>query len=1031
MLSRFQGMVSCHKFCLGLERYMSQSLANSFKVINSVMIKFIAVLILTVSGSGLFAQSFEALNSEIEAKLTAKQYDAAAEKIEYALTNFDLNPLAEANLNHNLGLCKLEIGDYTGARKYLTQALDLKTAHYATKNADYAKTSQLLGDMYMEIGDYDRARNYLTESQLVIQNDLGESTDENVNALINLGQFYEAVGGFKTAHDYFDKALAISDRIHHKESEEYAEVLNHIGRIYIQNGELDLAEKNLIASNTIYASLGQDYVIEYVESMENLAMLYERQGKFADSEKMLLNIEQRKRQIPDLPEELLLETLNDLGILYMDLDNPDRAKQYFTEVKKASEKSLGSEHNFYATAINNLAAIAKRQRDFLGAKALLVEAKAIFERIYGAKHPQYANALNNLASIERILGNYETSETYYNAVLEIDKVIYGENHPNYATTLNNLGILYSSMGKLNTAGIYYQQAVEIRKATLGVNHPSYARSVENLGLHFFTLNNIEKAEEYLREAVDIQIGQITTIFPALTESERALFYDHIKEDVERYIYVAYQLLDSRPELIQNILNYQIATKGILFSSSERIRNAVFTSKDQDLISRYSKWEQAKVRLAGYYQLGEMELQRYGINIREVEQSIENMERDLMIRSEIFADLFNLNQTNWNDIRRTLKDDQALVEIVRFREFNSQSIESTGYFGFTDKVFYMFIILKSDSFVNPEVVVLENGAALESKGFSLYNNSVKYQSELRTSYLNYWASIHPKLKGSKHVIVSPDGVFFKMNPNVLNMGTDEYLIDSYYVTYVTNSKDLLQEQQTFGDQPSAVLIGNPDFGVNNGSRFFELDALPGSQVEVNELSALMQSEGWQVTKFIGSDASEVKLKSIHHPTVLHIATHGYFDDNDPVMGKISPGNNPMFKSGLFLQDAAASYGRYTMGQRQNPANDGILSSYEAMNIDLTDTRLVVLSACETALGDVELGEGVYGLQRAIMTAGAHNIITSMTKVEDEATQQLMTFFYKELLKSDQVIDAFRKAQFKLRERYPDPRVWGAFLLTGNG
>ena len=139
---------------------------------------------------------------------------------------------------------------------------------------------------------------------------------------------------------------------------------------------------------------------------------------------------------------------------------------------------------------------------------------------------------------------------------------------------------------------------------------------------------------------------------------------------------------------------------------------------------------------------------------------------------------------------------------------------------------------------------------------------------------------------------------------------------------------------------------------------------------------------------------------------------------------------MFKSGLYLRGAVTSYSQYLNGQYLDTRDDGILSSYEAMNMNLVNTNLVVLSACETALGDIEVGEGVYGLQRAMVVAGARHIITSLTKVNDEATQYLMQLFYEDYVTSANVGQAFRVAQLELRKKYPDPRIWGAFLLTGN-
>ncbi|MEM8895363.1 MAG: CHAT domain-containing protein, partial [Bacteroidota bacterium] len=232
-------------------------------------------------------------------------------------------------------------------------------------------------------------------------------------------------------------------------------------------------------------------------------------------------------------------------------------------------------------------------------------------------------------------------------------------------------------------------------------------------------------------------------------------------------------------------------------------------------------------------------------------------------------------------------------------------------------------------------------------------------------------------------------------------------------------------------PTANLYGNPDFGSDEGIRLKLVD-LPGAEKEVKDLSAMMKREGWDVNAYTRTDATELELKGTDvQPTVLHLATHGFFSDNDPILKKITPGHNPMFKSGLYLKGAINAYANYQRGSIQESDNDGILSSYEAMNLNLTETELVVLSACETSLGDIEAGEGVYGLQRAFMVAGAQNIITSLIKVEDRATQLMMSYFYQNYLADGDAASALYKAQINLRQEFPDPRIWGAFVLTGKG
>jgi CHAT domain-containing protein len=169
------------------------------------------------------------------------------------------------------------------------------------------------------------------------------------------------------------------------------------------------------------------------------------------------------------------------------------------------------------------------------------------------------------------------------------------------------------------------------------------------------------------------------------------------------------------------------------------------------------------------------------------------------------------------------------------------------------------------------------------------------------------------------------------------------------------------------------------------------------------------------------ATEENIKKVHNPKILHLSTHGFFIDSNEKNEKI----NPMLRSGLLLTGVSD----YTRAEIKPDTEDGILTALEAANLDLDETDLVVLSACETGLGDVKAGEGVYGLQRAFKVAGAKTIVMSMWKVDDEVTQKLMTIFYQKFSEYNNARKAFKEAQAEIKKQYPQPYYWGAFVMTG--
>jgi CHAT domain-containing protein len=279
-------------------------------------------------------------------------------------------------------------------------------------------------------------------------------------------------------------------------------------------------------------------------------------------------------------------------------------------------------------------------------------------------------------------------------------------------------------------------------------------------------------------------------------------------------------------------------------------------------------------------------------------------------------------------------------------------------------------------------------------------------------------------------VSPDGVYNQLNLNTIKKPGGNYVLNQFDVVTIGNSKDLisLKKNKAIVPKKNAFLLGFPDYGTN------EVSALPGTKVEIDGVSKLLKASGYQVNQVMQKEANEKNIKALKGPALLHIATHGYFlQDTDGSSGSVfgvnaeNASNNPLLRSGLILAGAGKAISGTTGDISSN--DNGVLTAYEAMNLNLEGTNLVILSACETGLGDVKSGEGVYGLQRAFQVAGADALIMSLWKVDDAATQLLMTNFYTNWIKLGNKQKAFKQAQLQLMTKYKDPYYWGAFVMMG--
>jgi CHAT domain-containing protein len=212
------------------------------------------------------------------------------------------------------------------------------------------------------------------------------------------------------------------------------------------------------------------------------------------------------------------------------------------------------------------------------------------------------------------------------------------------------------------------------------------------------------------------------------------------------------------------------------------------------------------------------------------------------------------------------------------------------------------------------------------------------------------------------------------------------------------------------------------------------ALPATKMEVEQIAGTFQKNGWKVSTYTAAEASETNIKKEESPRVLHVATHGYFFEDIPMdksedrflgMDRQRVVQDPMLRSGLLFTGA-----NKTLQGEEPKGENGLLSAAEASLLDLRETELVVLSACETGRGEIKNGEGVYGLRKAFADAGAQNIIMSLWKVDDKVTQEFMTRFYEVWLNEKTTIrEAFNRTQLEIKAKYPQPYYWGAFILVG--
>ncbi|MDQ3393266.1 MAG: CHAT domain-containing protein [Bacteroidota bacterium] len=955
---------------------------------------------------------------------------------------------------NDLGLCYNHIGEFQKAEETYKETLLIKKALLGENDLDYAATLLNLAFIYQEQNKYKEAENVYESILQNYQINYGNKHPEYAGILNYFGLLYKASGDYEKAVSSFKSALQIYVFSYGKENIFYATVLKNIGSIYRSKGDL-IKSKELIseAVDLSIKILGNEHP-DIGHFLMDKASLLEQMAEYGEAERIYITaIEIQKRNFEE--EKLnLASSYNSLAGLYIKIGNLEKAKSNFELSLPLYKALLGNNQLDYATALNNYANYFIATNELEQAVIFYNEASEIYKNNVSELHPLYANNIVNLASLYRKLGNYKKSEQYYEKSLEIERKIQGEKLPSYAVSLNNLALLYMAMGKSEKALDLYAKALILKKETYGEKHPTYATSLNNLAvLHLFN-EDFNKAIPLFTAAIQHQLNQVKTFFPYMSEPEKDAFYNTIKEDVERYNSIALKKHNEYPNLIGEMYNHQLATKALLFHSSEKVRKNILSSSDKKIISTYNLWQKEKEYLGSLYLLSEEDLKKLNIDLRQQEEKVNFLEKDLSLKSTLFSKENDRKVFNWKDIQKALKPGEAAIEIIRFRNFNVSADNSPEEYkpisyGFTQQVFYAALIISNNTKDAPEIVFLENGEDLENKYFKYYDNAIKYKVVDEISFSMFWEEIHAKLHGITKVYVSPDGVYNKININMLKIPkVQKYVIDEIYIYQLTSTKDLLLEKQPENQDNKIVMIGDPSYLIKHeGNDYYTsktvneeinniqsnskniISSLPGTRKEVELIKNFMVSNGYTCEANFGNDAREAILKKIKSPKILHIATHGFFANDKFVRKQEALSLNPLFSSGLLFAGAENSLSSEFKSSVFGDQEDGILTAYEAMNLSLDNTDLVVLSACETGLGEIKNGEGVYGLQRAFQNAGAKAVIISLWKVDDIASVELMENFYKEWFKTKDKRKALMNAQIQMRQKYPHPYYWGGFVMIG--
>lgn len=897
-------------------------------------------------------------------------------------------------------------------REKTTESWEKKRREYDESNFNYA-ISFLDNSGLFEADEKGNAFTNTALNSLKFVNHEEKSIEDRAYTNLKNGELLMAGNKYYLAEQSFKLSKALYEEQGLTSSTNYAQVISDMGLLYQSRGRYSKAK--LLNEKALRLREAGDNKGMLIVSINNDAVLKKETGAYPEAEKEFQKALALAREVHDTLAEALIS--NNLAMTFLDVNKTkDAEKMMLQSVNQASSVLAENSGNLIKIKIN-LANVYRLQKKYTEAEAIYLKAIEVKEKKLGA-HPDLAHLKKGLAQLYMDMGKADEVEKLLQSAFDINKRKLGENNPATVATQQELANFYRFSNKPDKALPLITAVVEKKKTIYGEAHPNYIQALEDLSLAQWQANKIAEARQAYKKVIDNTLTYINNFFSSLNENEKTLYWDKTNTRLQRFYSFAYENLKSDVGLLTDIYTTCINTKGFLLNNSSKIRNIISSSGDEQLIETYRKWLDAKESLNLAYQLSKEEIAQEKINVDSLVTVAGELEKELSQKSSAFREGMEEKVATLESIQKQLQANEAAVEVIEINEYKN---------GFTGNANYIAVVVKPNDM---KAVPLGNDQAI-SKAVADFRKKVTDLKPENEAYASTWKPVDEMLAGTANVYLSLDGVYHQLSIISLKDAAGKYIIDKYSVQFVGNTKDIIsvKENEKQSAKPaSAFLIGNPLYGSNE-----VIAQLPGTEAEVKNITKLLNGYKVPATALYGKDATETQVKKIKSPGILHIATHGYFltdvsqVESNKVLGVDvnAARENPLLRSGVLLAGCENVF-----DPDYHPApntENGVLTAYEAMSLDLDKTDLVVLSACETGLGSVRQGEGVYGLQRSFLIAGTKSIIMSLWSVSDEGTMELMTLFYNNYAKSGNKYKAFAEATRQLKVKYKEPFYWGAFVM----
>lgn len=910
---------------------------------------------------------------------------------------------------------------YTGIGKtreretLLREISDIQERTRLISDSVWASGISSLASIYIDMGDYAAAAALAEKYDSITQHCFTGDTEPYLQSRRDAAYLFNITERIDKAERYYAESMRVARKIWGEGSDKYARLLRNVGTMYNDAGLKQKAADLLKQAADILEKNQSTEFDQLADIYQKLASARDR----SDTGKVLETYYLRKAVAYAMKiqggENIRAILATNLAYQYETMGLHEQADSVYADTRSYTRQPGTRLFNTYLNALAQQAV-----------------------NLVKWKKPEAAGACIQLALAEA-RKEYKDSADWEDRFLLF------------------LTEYYRLNGQYGMAIERGKQMLKKVKKQMGEQSPSLVSTLVILTRLYFDAGNYKEAEKLISELNSISIASMKKSFEVLSDKEKEKYIAN-KISVQ---HLSNTLLLREPGVShafrRETFEQALLLKSLILAENRKVTASVLGSADTALQRIYRDWLSLRQVLSREYAKPKAGRRT---DLASLEEEADHLQKAITSGSSRLKNRQEETTNGFEAIRKKLSPDEVVIEFVYFGVLREGA----------DSAVYAAYIIRKDSpspvfvplFEKKQLQALFDSAGSTAtsmvntfyRGTELKNKSTAAALGPRL-YALIWAPLEPHLKGIRKISYSPANKLFSIAFQALPADSGQLLMDRYLLEQYSSTRNLLTAPDN-RNPDQAVLFGDPQFSMDStgavaghtlprdistgwlpkdrGGQPGTWADLPGTAEEVARLKSMFEANNISVLSYTKNLATEERFKSLsgHAPRVLHLATHGFFlpeqkhghdpdrqDQNTYILAE-----DPLLRSGLVLAGGNRAWsGKAT----PDGAEDGIVTAFEIAQLDLSNTELVVLSACETALGDIRGSEGVFGLQRAFKMAGVRKMIVSLWQVPDKETAELMTLFYSYWLKGKPVNESFALAQAAMRKKYP-PYYWAAFVLV---